>query len=87
MEHVLQVVLDVVELFEIHFSQWTFSLLVLYKSNLLSLFYIGRYGNANVWKIFTDLFDYFPLTALVCTLNLLRGHAYFVFDFDYRTYI
>ncbi|KAK9266382.1 hypothetical protein L1049_027284 [Liquidambar formosana] len=22
------------------------------------------YGNANVWKIFTDLFDYFPLTAL-----------------------
>ena len=24
-----------------------------------------RYGNANVWKIFTDLFDYFPLTALV----------------------
>ena len=26
---------------------------------------IYRYGNANVWKIFTDLFDYFPLTALV----------------------
>lgn len=25
-----------------------------------------RYGNANVWKTFTDLFDYFPLTALVC---------------------
>uniref|UniRef100_A0A2P2MMH4 protein-serine/threonine phosphatase n=1 Tax=Rhizophora mucronata TaxID=61149 RepID=A0A2P2MMH4_RHIMU len=24
-----------------------------------------RYGNANVWKTFTDLFDYFPLTALV----------------------
>ncbi|KAJ9680428.1 hypothetical protein PVL29_019682 [Vitis rotundifolia] len=24
-----------------------------------------QYGNANVWKIFTDLFDYFPLTALV----------------------
>ncbi|KAJ8624536.1 hypothetical protein MRB53_033066 [Persea americana] len=23
-----------------------------------------RYGNANVWKTFTDLFDYFPLTAL-----------------------
>lgn len=30
-----------------------------------------RYGNANVWKIFTDLFDYFPLTALVCSLNIL----------------
>lgn len=28
-----------------------------------------RYGNANVWKTFTDLFDYFPLTALVCTLE------------------
>ncbi|KAG6492369.1 hypothetical protein ZIOFF_047332 [Zingiber officinale] len=26
---------------------------------------ISEYGNANVWKIFTDLFDYFPLTALV----------------------
>ncbi|KAK5832512.1 hypothetical protein PVK06_016314 [Gossypium arboreum] len=25
----------------------------------------ARYGNANVWKIFTDHFDYFPLTALV----------------------
>ncbi|XP_060195276.1 uncharacterized protein LOC132624527 [Lycium barbarum] len=32
--------------------------------------YKKRYGNANVWKIFTDLFDYFPLTALV---NLLNG--------------
>lgn len=29
-----------------------------------------RYGNANVWKIFTDLFDYFPLTALVCPHNI-----------------
>ncbi|CAL1537978.1 unnamed protein product [Lymnaea stagnalis] len=24
-----------------------------------------KYGNANVWKYFTDLFDYFPLTAVV----------------------
>jgi diadenosine tetraphosphatase ApaH/serine/threonine PP2A family protein phosphatase len=24
-----------------------------------------RYGNANVWKYFTDLFDYLPLTALI----------------------
>jgi hypothetical protein len=29
----------------------------------------NRYGSANVWKIFTDLFDYFPLTALVCSLS------------------
>ncbi|EXB86901.1 Serine/threonine-protein phosphatase PP2A-3 catalytic subunit [Morus notabilis] len=26
---------------------------------------LRKYGNANVWKIFTDLFDYFPLTALL----------------------
>jgi serine/threonine-protein phosphatase 2A catalytic subunit len=24
-----------------------------------------KYGNANVWKLFTDLFDYLPVTALV----------------------
>lgn len=24
-----------------------------------------KYGNANVWKYFTDLFDYIPLTALI----------------------
>ncbi|XP_074565143.1 serine/threonine-protein phosphatase PP2A-2 catalytic subunit-like [Curcuma longa] len=40
---------------------------LLYFSSLecfLSLF-DDRYGSANVWKTFTDLFDYFPLTALV----------------------
>lgn len=26
---------------------------------------IRKYGSANVWKFFTDLFDYFPLTAIV----------------------
>lgn len=26
---------------------------------------LRKYGNSNVWKYFTDLFDYFPLTALV----------------------
>ena len=26
---------------------------------------LRKYGSANVWKSFTDLFDYFPLTALV----------------------
>ncbi len=26
---------------------------------------LRKYGNANVWKYFTDLFDYLPLTALV----------------------
>lgn len=26
---------------------------------------VRKYGSANVWKLFTDLFDYFPLTAAV----------------------
>ena len=26
---------------------------------------LRKYGSANVWKMFTDLFDYLPLTALV----------------------
>lgn len=26
---------------------------------------LRKYGNSNVWKLFTDLFDYFPLTAVV----------------------
>jgi len=26
---------------------------------------LKEYGNANVWKLFTDLFDYLPLTALI----------------------
>lgn len=26
---------------------------------------LRKYGNASVWKYFTDLFDYLPLTALV----------------------
>jgi serine/threonine-protein phosphatase 2A catalytic subunit len=26
---------------------------------------LRKYGNANVWKFFTDLFDFLPLTALI----------------------
>lgn len=26
---------------------------------------LRKYGNADVWKYFTDLFDYLPLTGLV----------------------
>ena len=26
---------------------------------------LRKYGNANVWRFFTDLFDYLPLTALI----------------------
>lgn len=32
---------------------------------------LRKYGSANVWKMYTDLFDYFPLTALV--ENVVRG--------------
>lgn len=39
-----------------------------------------RYGNANVWKIFTDLFDYFPLTALVSTNTCIAS----LFPYSYK---
>ena len=32
---------------------------------------LRKYGNANVWKSFTDLFDYLPLTALI--QNQVKG--------------
>ena len=32
---------------------------------------LRKYGNANVWKYFTDLFDYLPLTALI-NLSLIH---------------
>ncbi len=35
---------------------------------------LRKYGSANVWKSFTDLFDYFPLTAVVeNTIFCLHG--------------
>lgn len=34
---------------------------------------LRKYGNANVWKFFTDLFDYLPLTALI--ENQVRSFA------------
>lgn len=33
---------------------------------------LRKYGNANVWRFFTDLFDYLPLTALID--NQVRDH-------------
>lgn len=40
---------------------------------------LRKYGNANVWKYFTDLFDYLPLTALVDgQVGRLAGDAKFV---------
>ena len=26
---------------------------------------VRKYGNGTVWKLFTDLFDYLPLTAVI----------------------
>lgn len=37
---------------------------------------LRKYGNANVWKYFTDLFDYFPLTALIDGQVNDFGHGY-----------
>lgn len=34
---------------------------------------LRKYGNANVWRFFTDLFDYLPLTALI--ENQVRCHC------------
>ncbi|KAG6526826.1 hypothetical protein ZIOFF_016827 [Zingiber officinale] len=34
---------------------------------------LRKYGNANVWKTFTDLFDYLPLTALKVHSSLQRA--------------
>lgn len=40
---------------------------------------LRKYGNANVWKYFTDLFDYLPLTALIeqqaCPCSKLLCHC------------
>lgn len=37
---------------------------------------LRKYGNANVWKYFTDLFDYLPLTALVDNQVRLCVHTW-----------
>lgn len=38
---------------------------------------LRKYGNANVWRHFTDLFDYLPLTALID--NQVRDSAFVCF--------
>ena len=42
---------------------------------------LRKYGNANVWRYFTDLFDFLPLTALienqVCSSFSRLAHAVF----------
>jgi len=42
---------------------------------------LRKYGNANVWRFFTDLFDFLPLTALienqVCVSHFRLHHCDF----------
>jgi hypothetical protein len=54
---------------------------------------LRKYGNANVWRFFTDLFDFLPLTALIdnqvspLSAQLWTGLStdrYFVFTADCR---
>lgn len=57
--------------------------------SILLVLPVCRYGNASVWKTFTDLFDYFPLTALVSifvpnlfglSLTAIPSQCYYVFS-------
>ncbi|RYR23604.1 hypothetical protein Ahy_B03g068808 isoform A [Arachis hypogaea] len=43
---------------------------------------ICRYGSANVWKTFTDLFDYFPLTALLFEVYCCLTDKFFSFKVE-----
>lgn len=47
---------------------------------------LRKYGNANVWRFFTDLFDFLPLTALidnqVCDNNFYGACSSFLPDFS-----
>ena len=36
---------------------------------------LRKYGNANVWRFFTDLFDFLPLTALIDNQVCNSGHS------------
>ena len=45
-----------------------------------------QYGNLNVWKSFTDLFDYLPLTALVENkVHIIFLYIFVVLLFAWRT--
>ena len=41
---------------------------------------LRKYGNANVWKFFTDLFDYLPLTALVDSQVIYFSETFQIFQ-------
>ena len=49
---------------------------------------LRKYGNANVWRFFTDLFDFLPLTALidnqVCHFSSFFGHMMITWHLTFR---
>lgn len=50
---------------------------------------LRKYGNANVWRFFTDLFDFLPLTALidnqVCYFLSFFGHMMTMSHLTFRS--
>lgn len=47
---------------------------------------LRKYGNANVWKYFTDLFDYLPLTAVVEKQVPAKISLFVIFVFSSLTF-
>ena len=43
---------------------------------------LRKYGNANVWRFFTDLFDFLPLTALIDNQVCNSGHSLWHMSYD-----
>jgi serine/threonine-protein phosphatase 2A catalytic subunit len=43
---------------------------------------VRKYGSANVWKLFTDLFDYFPLTVRNAFVYIVCVGMFLVCMFD-----
>ena len=41
---------------------------------------LRKYGNANVWKYFTDLFDYLPLTGMYLERCIFQADFSVFFD-------
>ena len=47
---------------------------------------LNKYGNANVWKALTDLFDYFPLAATINDQVKIKPKPKLVLFFDVKRF-
>ena len=47
---------------------------------------LNKYGNANVWKALTDLFDYFPLAATIDDQVKIKPNQNSFFFFDVKRF-